>query len=382
MAEKSRSSFWRLPHQGTRIVELDFVRGIAILLVVGAHTLTVKSSQSWPAAVDYVLKHIGGSGVDLFFVLSGFLVGGLLIREYKQTQQIDAGRFILRRGFKIWPAYYAYLLLEVLTRSHPLHSFLWQGALHLQNYTGTTLLSTWSLSVEEHFYLLLAFLLAWAVRRHCTPQNLVRTLLLILAAVPLLRTLEYVLWGARAATHHTECRIDQLTAGVLLALLFHFYPHIFQQLAKPVWALLPLLALPVGWSLLVESPALLDTLGIFLTEVGAAALLLLVYAHSARLRTLRVYRWIALVGVYSYGIYLFHTSCRSLCLKLTLHLPALLQPGFLLAAQYGVAILTGILATHLVEWPALRLRNRLFPPRADSPQPEQSPAAVLSSAQG
>src|SRR5437868_5735245 len=96
-----------------RNLELDFVRGIAILLVIGFHAITVPAHPFFQS-LDFVMKRIGWSGVDLFFVLSGFLVGGLLLKEYKDTGGINARRFIIRRGFKIWPAYYFYILFQVV----------------------------------------------------------------------------------------------------------------------------------------------------------------------------------------------------------------------------------------------------------------------------
>jgi peptidoglycan/LPS O-acetylase OafA/YrhL len=77
---------------------LDFLRGTAILLVMAGHFLP-----------GYFSTHIGWSGVDLFFVLSGFFVSGILFREYIKKGRIQAGRFLIRRGLKIWPLFYTYL---------------------------------------------------------------------------------------------------------------------------------------------------------------------------------------------------------------------------------------------------------------------------------
>ncbi len=87
----------------SRNQSLDVLRGIAILLVLGRH-------------FDYfpLLRQAGWIGVDLFFVLSGFLISGLLFQEYKSTGKLNVRRFILRRGLKIWPSYYLLILATML----------------------------------------------------------------------------------------------------------------------------------------------------------------------------------------------------------------------------------------------------------------------------
>jgi len=82
---------------------LDVLRGIAILLVLGRH---FNYFPLW--------RQAGWIGVDLFIVLSGFLISGLLFQEYKNTGKLDVRRFILRRGLKIWPSYYLLILATML----------------------------------------------------------------------------------------------------------------------------------------------------------------------------------------------------------------------------------------------------------------------------
>lgn len=92
-----------------RVVPLDVLRGVAILLVLLAHTpVPVKESGSLAPVLGY-LRYLGPSGVDLFFVLSGFLIGGLLFKELHDRGTLDLRRFLVRRGFKIWPAYAVFL---------------------------------------------------------------------------------------------------------------------------------------------------------------------------------------------------------------------------------------------------------------------------------
>ena len=155
--------------KGTRLIQLDFLRGCAALLVMGHHGF-LEATQAgffkWPA---HVWWRLANSGVDLFFVLSGFLIGGLLFQEWKKSGNLDIKRFLIRRGFKIWPSYFFYVFFSIgvhsatVTWGDPWRglTYLLPNLLHLQNYLVTPITHTWSLSVEEHFYLALPFVLVY-----------------------------------------------------------------------------------------------------------------------------------------------------------------------------------------------------------------------------
>jgi peptidoglycan/LPS O-acetylase OafA/YrhL len=302
-------------------------------------------------------------GVDLFFVLSGFLVGGLLMKEYKRTQALEVSRFIFRRGMKIWPAYYFFLILIVVTHAHPLGTFLWQNLLHIQNYAGTSIAHTWSLAVEEHFYLVLALAMGWMVRRHYAPQRILKLLLTVMVMVLVCRTICYFAFGAGVSFMQTQNRLDSLTCGVSLALLFHFFPKQFQALSRRKRILAPVAALVVLFLCTVRNEMIMHTIGYTITYIGAAAFLLLVYSHSERIRNWIPYRIVAVIGVYSYGIYLYHNAVRNPALTLAKHAPPALQWPVLMLLQYSAAIVAGAALTRIVEWPFLRYRDRILPQR-------------------
>ena len=131
----------------SRNQSLDVLRGIAILLVLGRH---FNYFPLW--------RQAGWIGVDLFFVLSGFLISGLLFQEYKNTGKLDVRRFILRRGLKIWPSYYLLILATMLfyvfiarASEHPFPKHeVAVSALFIRNYFGADgfnfLAHTWSLA--------------------------------------------------------------------------------------------------------------------------------------------------------------------------------------------------------------------------------------------
>ena len=138
-----------------RIKGLDELRGVAILLVLGAHQ-----------PINKILTLSGWTGVTLFFVLSGFLVSGLLFKEYQQNGTITPARFLARRAVRIYPPFYVMLFTTVLISyftdlkmtepkwrggaALPLSNFL-SEIFFLQNYHPGLWGQCWSLAVEEHF---------------------------------------------------------------------------------------------------------------------------------------------------------------------------------------------------------------------------------------
>src|SRR3989442_1608498 len=107
--------------KANRVRSLDMLRAIAVLLVIGHHSGYAGQGLAAPlAAVMSIWNRSGWMGVDLFFVLSGFLVSGLLFRERRLHGRIRLGHFLIRRGLKIYPAFYAYLAVVLV-------HYVWAG---------------------------------------------------------------------------------------------------------------------------------------------------------------------------------------------------------------------------------------------------------------
>src|SRR5204862_6174289 len=153
-----------------RLVQLDLLRCLAIVLVLGRHMVPCPSNtNAWLGRLTTIWQRGGWIGVDLFFVLSGFLVSGLLFREYQRHGSVNVSRFLVRRGFKIYPGFWVLLAVTVAFRIAvgapvPQRQLMGEG-LFVQNYMGGLWNNTWSLAVEEHFYLLLALITACLVRQ-------------------------------------------------------------------------------------------------------------------------------------------------------------------------------------------------------------------------
>jgi peptidoglycan/LPS O-acetylase OafA/YrhL len=372
-----------------RRIELDFVRGIAILMVMTSHFWKAQTGIFVIDEFSQQMSSWGGKGVELFFVLSGFLVGGLLVKEYKDTGRVNATRFLVRRIFKIWPAFYFLLLFHAVTRRHPINTFLFQNLFHLQNYLGTSIKQTWTLSIEEHFYIFLAISLGILTARHLS----IRGLFLFCGCVCVVSTglrFATVYWGNMpGAQRWTQNRLDSLMFGVILALLYHVTPRAYAAVTQKAWPLLLAALGGLAWLIWVPSETVvMYTVGFSLITVAFGAFLLLTMEYSKRIRDFVPYRIIAWFGVYSYGLYLWHSAVRDGVRNTVQHFPRSLWWPVGLGLQIGSASVIAVIATRIVEWPFLRWREHIPYLRDDRPllaaaeTIKQEPATVIASGSG
>jgi peptidoglycan/LPS O-acetylase OafA/YrhL len=358
---------------GGRRLDLDVVRGTAILLALGWHFSQQPSGNRVLDALQLPGHLLGWAGVDLFFVLSGFLMGQLVLTERARTGSFDGRRFTVRRLLKLWPVLYVFLAVHAFAGDEPLSSYLWQNALHVQNYAGTSLRHLWSLAVEEHFYLALALVFPVFARRRGSVRLLIAVLLGVLVTAASLR---YA--GAAAGVSdvrlqwRTHFRVDSLAAGVLLAVVRVHAPAAFARLVRLrlLWAALTAAGV---WTLIVigKDDTLGTTLGFTIAYVTGAAFLLLLHDAAWIARATWLSRPVAALGRYSYGIYIWHIFAADLALG-WLGLDRDSGSPLAQAVKYGAAIATGILVTVALERPMLRLRDRLVPARRT---PAETPAA-------
>jgi peptidoglycan/LPS O-acetylase OafA/YrhL len=378
-----------------RLRQLDILRAGAILLVLGAHAPPGIRELPEPTSSLFKMWQKGGwSGVDLFFVLSGFLVSGLLFREYKSSGRIDPTRFLVRRGFKIYPPFYTLFILTLTVRwltSEP--TGIWAGlaeGVFLQNYHVGLWGYTWTLAVEEHFYLIIGIGLATLVRYY--PEKPFRPLVVAFVVVPFvvlgLRILTAVTLPFQHKTHHwpTHLRIDSLLFGTMLAYVHCFRPEVFARLVRWRW---PILLVSLGclippW-VLPASDVFMHTIGYSLLALGFGGLLVFSLGQP------QAKSWVAgalvtllmLVGTHSYSIYLWHGPMAGWVMPL-LRTWINLGDGFLfnlILYMLGACVL-GIVMAKLVEFPFLHLRDRYFPARSRTsglPATEQEKARPLLS---
>lgn len=379
-----------------RLIQLDVLRGIAILLVLGRHPAAIpEEARGFVPLADFCFR-FGWTGVDLFFVLSGFLIGGLLFLEIKARDHLDVRRFYVRRAFKILPIYVVFLAVAVgltVTKTgwtlpvsnRGLVKAVVVNLLSLQNYLRTPWMHTWSLSVEEHFYFVLPLILAFLGVRRAGP-GAVRSLPVVPAMTAAaivsctvtrlltFRVGHYDVWKNYFPTH---LRMDGLFFGVFLAYVYHFKPRIMARVAGHRLALVVAgLALLAPMTVLkLEESWFVPTLGFCWLYLGYGMILLAFVTTpvgegwAGKVLETRFARALAFVGVYSYAIYLFHMDVTRMAVRRlgeVAHLGSLpfdLGYPVITAAYVAASVGLGYATSRLIEAPSLALRNRLFPPR-------------------
>lgn len=379
----------------SRNLQLDVLRGVAILLVIGRH-LELPRPDGLVGFLSNVWYTIGWLGVDLFFVLSGFLIGGLLLAEYQKHGRIDVGRFLVRRGLKIYPPYFvfiAYLVMMPTAKAivgggdawltFKQESVLyWPNLLFLQNYVGTNPAGhTWTLAVEEHFYLTLPFALLLLVAMGRMRWLVPACLLAVPIALLILRSLSVWMEDPFAVKMSaTHLRLDALLFGVGIRAAAYQFPQQFAKLRD--WRGLLVAAGLLLWmpnTFVDPATPFIRTLGLTWTFLGAGAFLVAAYHTHARdfgfmkRVTTVAASFVGGIGVYSYAIYLWHVTVLGILGREVGE--RIIAPGSapssmswlvtVLVVSAG-AVTAGILATRVVEWPVLRFRDRFFPSRSAS----------------
>ncbi len=348
-------------------ISLDLLRALAILLVLGRHSF---ANGLW--------HWIGWSGVDLFFVLSGFLVSGLIFQEIKTQGDVRLGRFLVRRALKIYPSFYVFLLVSVLaawmTDRNYETSQLLSEIFYLQSYFNGLWMHTWSLAVEEHFYLVFALVVAFW-QRQGLPIHVGVTLKWLIGILLFWMAIRWgYCWSHRfepsfdfTATH---LRADGIWLGVILSFSYHFGS--LQQwidLRKGAF----LLSIVIAVAMLLLFPAgsfVMNTMGILVVAFGYGGLLCLGLGMENRLGTImrdgcwgaQVLRILASFGRHSYSIYLWHLLVDNLLMKAGMYATLGWEYGGTAAGLITIvfAILLGISMGTLIELPVLRWRNRVI----------------------
>jgi peptidoglycan/LPS O-acetylase OafA/YrhL len=362
-----------------RHLSLDLLRALAILLVLGRHApLPSANDTSLFTSIMLYWKCGGWIGVDLFFVLSGFLIAGLLFKDYQQHGRISLQTFYVRRGLKIYPAFYLYLAVTTLvwiSCGRPWQPIMFLADLFFfQNYVPGVIGHTWSLAVEEHFYILLPLLLIGLASRAGTrgdPFASLPRLYIVVAAVLLLARIGTGLvfdFDCHVHVFPTHLRFDALLLGVVVAHAYHFHRSWFEQHIS-AWKG-PLLGLGIFvlapaffWDL--HTTAWIYTAGLTLFSLGSA--MLLASFLFLPLPSGPLVRGLGAIGTCSYSIYLWHLPVLIGGPKLVAFLVGG-EPSWTVSwLVYMVGSLAaGIGMTWLVEKPVLWLRDRWCPSRTGS----------------
>lgn len=356
------------------IPSLDGWRAVSILLVLALHALQGIHFRATSHIVDLLVYTLanGAMGVRIFFVISGYLITRLLLQEHERTGSISLGSFYLRRVFRILPPLYVYLgvLVALILAGRLLLAPRYPAlaAVFLTIYVQATdkdfwaLEHTWSLCVEEQFYVLWPFVLVWAFRQsdllraraRATRVAIIGILIIALVRIP---------WSAPPFTKfhslgNAALQLDGILFGALAAVAEGqpTFERWYGRATRSPWLIgVALFAFSSGLEIAVP--------GKYIKSVGAPLdgllimWLLLWTVRQPATRAGRFLNWRPLtwIGVLSYSLYLWQTlllhSGNEQVLGFARHLPVAV--GILLVFAAGAA------SFYLVERPMLALRSRV-----------------------
>jgi peptidoglycan/LPS O-acetylase OafA/YrhL len=328
---------------------LDGLRGVAIVLVLLSHAHVPLFDGAF-------------FGVDLFFVLSGFLITSLLLIEFDKNQRIDYWQFYRRRFFRLMPALALFLLAYCIfapmiwPELDDVYSDALVSILYLADYgiaffdSPDTILHMWSLSVEEHFYLIWPPLLVLLLR-YATPGKVWRSILLLWIMAWAWR----VLWVVQGQQFYEiffrfDTRATGLLAGALLAALMierpAFTRNLMKNMAHLMWFPLAIpLLMEMGWD---NQQAMLW--GMTVVECAALVLLVAVNQRSGLVYEMLSAPLLVKLGRLSYGVYLWHYPVVRY-LRAEMPWPLVVLLGF--AISVGLAALS----FYTIERWAMRMRD-------------------------
>lgn len=348
---------------------LDLLRAIAIVMVVWYH------SAGFGFGLPYTVHRFGWVGVDLFFVLSGYLIGGQILAQLQERGSFRFGRFYARRALRILPVYLVVVAVYFLLpgwRERPVLSPLWKYLLSVQNIglqVGTAFSHAWSLAVEDQFYLILPVLLFVLARR---PRVALAVPGLIVVGGLLLRA-GLSRWLADAAGHiprkeyfwwiyyPTWSRLDPLVLGVVLAATERHRTSWWRVLTDAArWLWLPALAAVAGGLYLSEGDSTLVSCVWKFPLIALGMALFLICGVSPRLPFHHIHvPGAAFLARIAYSVYLSHKIvvhfAAGLCSR---HAVAPASFQAILALDASILIV-GTALYFVVERPFLQLRNRI-----------------------
>jgi peptidoglycan/LPS O-acetylase OafA/YrhL len=376
---------------------LDTLRAFAILLVFLNH----EAFRSQSSAL-LVVQAVGWIGVDLFFVMSGYLIANQVLAGVNRGEQLSLAAFYARRAFRTWPAYWVVLACYFLFPSWMGGSVpppLWRFLTFTQNFnlsTGTAFSHAWSLCVEEQFYLVLPLAvllgLACGSRRRQIWYAFGLLTLIGITARAFLWTRYGPAWQGNLNGYYphiyysTLCRFDEFLPGIALAILRNCYPDIWRRLMVRGRLLSALAAVCVSLALYLAAARFGDDqTGFmpFMTMFGYSILaLLFAVAVMAALSPSSPISRVRIPGAYhlalwSYSIYLSHKAVGTILARLLG--PLGISPWGLFLVVAGVSVAIGALLYYLIERPFMRLRDSWFPRLFVAPSPALASQVSASS---
>jgi peptidoglycan/LPS O-acetylase OafA/YrhL len=380
-----------------RIHGLDTLRTVAIILVLAYHYMVVVSGKN----TFGFMTEIGWAGVDLFFVLSGYLIGNQILSKIAQGRKFSLKKFYIKRLLRTLPNYYFILALYFI---FPLAlggsdtASAWRFLTFMQNFglhPGQTFTHSWSLCIEEQFYLILPAVvlliagfkgfrrLGWiAIGAAVVAGMVVRGMAWFENGQNAISNLDYY----EHIYYSSFARFDELLPGVAIALLKNFHPTIYSKIMQKgnVLFVAGLAAVGTVFYLFATFHQIkgygfgffMTTFGYPLLATSFAILTLSALSTNSVLHKVRV-PGAASIALWSYAIYLAHKPIFKLATSPLAHMgidtDSTLGIGIIMAAS----LFGGWLLFRLVETPFMVLRARMYPATITDGQVTPNLAAAL-----
>jgi peptidoglycan/LPS O-acetylase OafA/YrhL len=355
-----------------RLGAIDGLRGLAVIATALLHWVIQPTAGLFSEGVENLLV-LTAYGVDLFFVISGFLIGGILLRVQKNLAGIRA--FYIRRILRIWPPYYLLLLLVyLLVRGSFSKAPWWSFPLFIFNFWGgrgeaihPSLYHLWSIAVEEQFYIVGPILFSIVADK----KRLAKIFAAYLCAAPFIR-LALALFTKIETWEFTPARLDGICVGLLLAIIVSSPDHIayIQQRLK-LFQNIALSALAA----VIPARMLLPNLywfsfGNSLMVIVFGVVLMVTYIECISDRENRLLNFGALryLGVRCYSIYLFHLPF--------LYIAYALFDSYAvqLAFQFALTLIFAHISWNYLEAPFIKLGQRFSYENVIASNAKQSPS--------
>ena len=356
--------------------EIDFLRGIAIIFVLFRHEYLLLS-----------LKNMGWIGVDLFFVLSGFLISQLIFKEYNKTGDFLLKRFLIRRAFRIYPLFFLSLPFYFFINKNVSINGVISDLTFTSNYFygwGYLFGASWSLAVEEHFYIFFP-LTFWLLNKFISLKkvfNLKKVIFLFITffiLVLCIRVCRISNFPELIITNQLDVfrsitmshlRIDSLVFGVFISFLYSFNNVKFGKLVmKYQFFLFILFLIGICWTPFVDvlRSKFALTFGFSILYVSFG-LLLSIFLYNNKINyfldkifTKTIVDLISKIGFSSYSIYIIHIFINYIVPHIVSYLG--LPENYVLMFFYTstTSIVLGWLITLYFERKVMEIRNKIAP---------------------
>lgn len=383
---RSMKNIFNIDFEDRRVYGLDILRALAIIIVIFAHGGTLLPKKA-AELQEYFLV----DGVFLFFVLSGFLIGGILIKtlEQKKATIKNLFNFWIRRWFRTIPNYFLILTVLIIIGftfhdgiggANPLQYFFF-----LQNFSyphPQFFSEAWTLSVEEWFYLITPIILVLMVGILKIPPKkaILSTIIAIVVASIVLRLYKYSLhpvlsieqWDSNFRKE-VITRMDSLMFGVLGAYLAYYHKAIWTKYKTTLfWTGILIVAIAQIISIYIaQGSHITDTLyGLYLsvfsfTVVALGIFLLLPFLSDLKKGRGKIFRALTTISIISYSMYLIHVSLiQSFVFDITGHSTSHLAMILRYGLYWLLTIGCSILIYKFFEKPTTDLREKIVRKRA------------------